>query len=107
MGGAEIHGQVAPEIEFEDLDVSERRVDVDEPVGADEPVGDLPGDSATADVLTPIEKCRDGQDLPGMELDMIDGKPTDVSSSVLAAPVCDSPGLVMAELIPLSMPLRA
>ena len=89
-GGDEIDGPVAPEFKFEDLDVSERREDVDEPVGADEPVGESPGDSATADVPTPVEKCRDGQDLPGMELDMMDGNTTDASSLVLAAPVCDS-----------------
>ena len=29
-GGDEIDGQVAPEFKFEDLDVSKRRVDVDE-----------------------------------------------------------------------------
>ena len=92
MAGDEIDGQVAPEFKFEDLDVSERRVDVDEPVGADESVGDLPGHPATADVPAPVEKCRDGKDLPGMELDVIDGNPTDISSLVLAAPVCDSPG---------------
>ena len=45
-------------------------MNVDEPVGADEPVGDSPSDSATADVPAPAEKCRDGQDLPGMELDI-------------------------------------
>ena len=84
--GDEIDGQVAPEFKFEDLDVPERRVDVDEPVGADEPVGDSPSHLATADVPTPIGKCRDGQDLPGMELDVVDGNPTDVSSLVLAAP---------------------
>ena len=91
-GGDEIDGQVAPEFKFEDLDVPERRVDVDELVGADVPVGGSPGHSATADVPTPVEKCRDGQDLPGMELDVIDGKPTGVSALVLAAPVSDSPG---------------
>ena len=63
-GGDEIDGQVAPEFKFEDLDVSERRVDVDDLVGADELVGGLPGHLATADVPTPIEECRDGQDLP-------------------------------------------
>ena len=86
-GGDEIDGQVLPEFKFEDLDVSERRVDVDEPVGADERVGDSPGHLATADVPTPIEKCRDGQDLPGVELDVADGNPTDVCSLVPAAPV--------------------
>ena len=58
MGGDEIDGQVAPEFKLEDIDVSERRLDVDELVGADEPVGDSPGNPATADVPTPEEKCR-------------------------------------------------
>ena len=64
MGGDEFDGQVAPEFKFEDFDVSERRVNVDELVGAHEPVGDSPGHPASADVPTPFEKCRDGQDLP-------------------------------------------
>ena len=49
-------------------------------------MGDSPGHPATTDVPTPIEKCKDGQDLPGMELDAIDGNPTDVGSLVFAAP---------------------
>ena len=52
-GGVDIGdgvGQAAPEFQFEDLEASERRVDVDEPVGADEPVGGSPGYPATADV---------------------------------------------------------
>ena len=95
MGGVDIGydvGQVAPGFLFEDLELSERRVDVDEPVGADESVGGSPGDSATADVPTPVEKCRDGQDLPGMELDLVDDNPTDFSSLVIATHVRDSPG---------------
>ena len=60
IGGDEIDGQVSPKFKFEDLDVSEHRVNVEEPVGADEPVGGSPGNSATADVPTPVERCRDG-----------------------------------------------
>ena len=52
LGGDEIDGQVAPKFQFEDLDVSERRIDVNEPVGADEPVGDLPCHSG-------IRRCAD------------------------------------------------
>ena len=92
---------MAPEFKFEDVDVSERRVGDDEPVGADEPVGDSLGHPATADVPTPVEKCRAGQGLPGMELDMIEGNPTDVSSLVLAAPVSDSPGVSVGKVEPI------
>ena len=99
-GGDEIDGQVAPGFKFEDIDVSERRVDFDESVGADEPVDDLPGHPATADVPTPVEKCWDGEDLPGMELDLVDGNPTDVSSSVIAAIVSDSPRLEGGQVEP-------
>ena len=55
-GEDEIDGQVAPELKFEDFDVSERCLDIDEPVGADEPVGGSPSHLATADVPIPGEK---------------------------------------------------
>ena len=93
MGGHEIDGQVAPGFKFEDLDVSDRRVDVEDPVGAYEPAGGSPGNSAAADVPTPVDKYRDGQDLPGLELDMVDGSPTDAGSLVFAAPASDSLGV--------------
>ena len=35
----------------------------------------------------------DGQDIPGMQLDLVDGSPTDFSSLVIATPVGDSPGV--------------
>ena len=65
-GGGDDAGQVAPELKFEDLDASEQRVDVEDPAGADEPVGGSPGHPAATDVPNPAvveEKCRDGQDL--------------------------------------------
>ena len=76
---------MAPDLKFEDLDASEQRVDIEDPAGADEPVGGSPGHPAAAEVPDPAvveEKCRDGQDLPGMEIDVIHGNPTDVRSLV-------------------------
>ena len=100
-GGDDDAGRLAPEFHFEDLEVSERRMDVEDPVGLEEPVGGSPGEPATADVPTPVEeKCREGQDLAGMELDIADGNPADVSSLVFAAPVSDSPGVVGGQVEP-------
>ena len=65
-------------------------MDVDDLAGADEPVGGSPGYPAAAHVPTPAvveEKCRDGQEFPGMELDVMQGNPTDVRSLGLPPPL--------------------
>ena len=49
-GGDGDAGQVAPKFQFEDLDVTERRVDVEEIVDADEAAS---GEPVTADAPTP------------------------------------------------------
>ena len=74
---------MAPDLKFEDLEAHEQRVDIDDPTCADGPV---PSPAAE-------NKCREGQDLPGMEIDVMQGNPTDVRSLVCAAPECDSPGV--------------
>ena len=99
---------MAPEFQFEDIDASERRVDVEDPIGADETVGGSPGHPATADVPTPAvveEKCCDGQDLPGLEIDMIHGNPTDVRSLVFAAHECDLSGVRGCQVDPIDAPV--
>ena len=55
-----VPGPPDAELKFENLDASEQRMDVDDPAGADEPVGGSPGYPAAADVPTPM--CRDGQE---------------------------------------------
>ena len=62
---------MAPELKFEDLDAHEQRVAIDDPTSADRLVSDSPSRPAAVDVPSPaaIEKCSDGQELPGMEVD--------------------------------------
>ena len=97
---------MAAELKFEDLDAFEQRVDVEDPAGADESVGGSPGHPAATDVPNPPvveEKCR--QDLPGLQVDVIHGKPTDVRSLVCAAPECDSPGVQGCQVDPIASPV--
>ena len=73
-------------------------------------MGGLPGYPAAADVPTPAvveEKCRDGQELPGMELDVMQGNPTDVRSLVFAAPPESgrSPGVIVCQVDPIAAPV--
>ena len=56
---------------------------------------------------SPVEEeeapaCRDGQELPGMEIDVMHGNPTDVRSLVFAAPECDSPGVRGCQVDPIA-----
>ena len=103
-GGIGDDGQVAPDLKFEDLDASEQRVEIEDPVGADVPVGGSPGHPAASDVPDPavVEQCHDGQEIPGMEIDVIHGNPTDVRSLVFAAPECDSPGVRGCQVDPIA-----
>ena len=97
------------ELKFEDLDASEQRVDIDDPAGADEPVGGSPGYPAAADVPNPAvveEMCREGQELPGMEIDVMQGNPTDVRSLVLPPPESGrSPGVIGCQVDPIAAPV--
>ena len=80
-------GSPEDDFKFEDLDASERRNDNDE---VDETTK---GEDAVPQ--SPItDRDREGQELPGMELDVVQGVPINVSSSVFAAPVpvCDCLG---------------
>ena len=96
-GGDEIYGQVAPQFKFEDFDASEHRVDVEEPVGADEATNGEP--AATSPPV--MERFPEGQDLPGMELEIAQGTLADFISLVSAAPAGDSPEVVGCQVAPM------
>ena len=85
-GGAGDDSRGVPEAElhFEDLEESEKRVD--EAVAADEVLPDVPAPSSPA-----VQRYADGQEVPGMEVDVVHGDVVDVSSPCADRQVENSP----------------
>ena len=77
------------DLKIEDLDASEHRNDNDKASEVQ------PQPQPQTEATPHIERDHEGQELPGMELDVMQGAPINVSSSVFAAPVPegDSPGV--------------
>ena len=81
-GGEDSDARVVPEAElrFEDLEESEKRVDA--PVVADEVAADVPAPRSPARYVNgeEVPLCVDGQEVPGMEVDVVHGEAVDVRS---------------------------